>query len=119
MVSIVHLIGVTLTIALLLAVISLCGILTACGTKPAEAPYDYLVLVNKQNKLPDDWESVVVLEDAQNTLPDDVELNEDNDYLATDVFKLLLRCDQALDCACVVLLNAVEVAHRGNKIIDI
>lgn len=76
-------------IALLLAAVCLCGLLAACGTKPEEAAaYDYLVLVNKENKLPDDWESVVQLEDAQNTLPDDVELNENNDYLATDVFKV-------------------------------
>ena len=53
-----------------------------------ESEVDYLVLVNKQNKLPDDWESTIVLEDAQNTIPEGVELNEDNDYLATDVFKV-------------------------------
>ena len=52
------------------------------------ADIDYLVLVNKENKLPEDWESVVELEDAQNTIPDDVELNENNDYLPTDVFKV-------------------------------
>lgn len=49
---------------------------------------DYLVLVNKQHKLPEDWETAVELEDAQNTIPEGVELNEDNDYLATDVFKV-------------------------------
>ena len=32
----------------------------------AEQAYDYLVLVNKQNKLPDNWESVVQLEDSVN-----------------------------------------------------
>ena len=45
-------------------------------------------MVNKENKLPDDWESVVELEEAQNTIPEGVELNEDNDYLSTDVFKV-------------------------------
>ena len=49
---------------------------------------DYLVLVNKQNKLPEDWEDTIVLEDAQNVIPEGVELNEDNEYLATDVFKV-------------------------------
>jgi len=34
-------------------------------TEPAPA-YDYLVLVNKQNKLPDNWEEVVQLEDSVN-----------------------------------------------------
>ena len=76
-------------IALLLAAVCVCGVLAACGNKAEESPkYDYLVLVNKENKLPDDWESVVELEDAQNTIPEGVELNEDNDYLPTDVFKV-------------------------------
>lgn len=61
----------------------------------AETGTDYLVLVNKQNKLPEDWESTVVLEDAQNTIPEGVELNEDNDYLATDVFKVETRALEA------------------------
>ena len=96
-------------LSLLLAAVCLCGLLTACTEKPQETPgeeakYDYLVLVNKQNKLPDDWESVVVLEDAQNTLPEGIELNENNDYLATDVFKVETKTLEAFralqeDCA--------------------
>ncbi len=58
------------------------------GDDTEEAGVDYLVLVNKQNKLPEDWEDTVVLEDAQNVIPEGVELNEDNDYLATDIFKV-------------------------------
>ncbi len=49
---------------------------------------DYLVLVNKQNKLPEGWEDTIELEDAQNDIPEGVELNEDNNYLAADVFKV-------------------------------
>ncbi len=84
-------------IALLLAAVCLCGALAACGTQNEEIPeattrevpkYDYLVLVNKENKLPGDWEAKVELEDAQNTIPKGVELNENNDYLSTDVFKV-------------------------------
>ncbi len=60
-----------------------------------ENAVDYLVLVNKQNKLPEDWEATVVLEDAQNTIPADVELNEDNGYLATDVFKVETKALEA------------------------
>lgn len=76
-------------LTLLLSAVCLCGVLAACGTKPEEkAPYDYLVLVNKENKLPDDWESVIQLEDAKNTIPEDVELNENNAYLSTDVFQV-------------------------------
>ena len=62
------------------------------GEEPADdtevTETDYLVLVNKQNKLPANWEDVVELEDAQNTIPEGVELNEDNDYLASDVFQV-------------------------------
>ncbi len=77
------------TLAILLAIVIAGLALAACTGRGEEgAKYDYLVLVNKQNKLPDDWESVIELEDAQNTLPEGVELNENNDYLPTDVFKV-------------------------------
>ena len=56
--------------------------------EPEETGPDYLVLVNKQNKLPEDWESVIELEDATNTIPEGVELSEENGYLATDVFRV-------------------------------
>ena len=69
-------------------ILALSAVFFGCAKKEADAPYDYLVLVNKENKLPDDWESVVELEDAQNTIPEGVELNADNDYLETDVFKV-------------------------------
>ena len=75
-------------LALFLVAVCFCGVLAACGSSQAAPKYDYLVLVNKENKLPDDWESVVELEEAQNTIPEGVELNEDNDYLSTDVFKV-------------------------------
>lgn len=97
------------TIALLLALACLCAVCTACANNTngpasgeqtaADAPdatgsdtgasaIDYLVLVNQQHKLPEGWETAVELEDAQNVIPAGVELNEDNDYLATDVFKV-------------------------------
>ena len=105
-------------LACLLAVVCLCGSLAACGAKPAEAPYDYLVLVNKQNKLPDNWESVVKLEDAQNTLPDDVELNEDNNYLATDVFQVETKTLEAFralqeDCAADGITILLDSTYRS------
>ena len=37
---------------------------TACCKKEEEEKIDYLVLVNKQNKLPDNWEEIVNLSDA-------------------------------------------------------
>lgn len=39
---------------------------TTQTTEQAKAAYDYLVLVNKTHKLPDDWESKVVLDEAKN-----------------------------------------------------
>ena len=45
------------------SLVFLCAfILTACGKKSI----DYLVLVNKQNKLPDDWEETVELIEVKN-----------------------------------------------------
>ncbi len=38
----------------------------ALTTEESGAKYDYLVLVNKQNKLPDNWEDVVELEESVN-----------------------------------------------------
>ena len=42
------------------------GAATEAATEAEAAAYDYMVLVNKKNKLPDDWESKVVLEEATN-----------------------------------------------------
>ncbi len=39
--------------------------LTACGS---DSKTDYMILVNKQNKLPDDWESRIELVDVTNSL---------------------------------------------------
>ena len=68
----------------------------------SQQKYDYLVLVNKQNKLPDDWEANVVLVDAQNDMTG-IEMNDDNSYLATDVFKVetkTLEAFRQLQAAC-------------------
>ena len=82
-------------LALLLFAVCLCGVLVACDKQPEAPKYDYLVLVNKENKLPDNWEAVIELEDAQNTVPDGVALDESNDYLSTDVFKVEKKALQA------------------------
>ena len=82
-------------LALLLFAVCLCGVLAACDKQPEAPKYDYLVLVNKENKLPDNWEAVIELEDAKNTIPEGVELNQNNEYLATDVFKVEKKALQA------------------------
>ena len=52
-------------ILICLSIIVLCFTLVACGSKEKENDkIDYLVLVNKQNKLPDDWEEKVELAEA-------------------------------------------------------
>ena len=49
-------------------------LLTAgCGKKK----YDYLVLVNKKNKLPDDWEEKVELVDAKNAWDEDIQVEKE------------------------------------------
>ena len=63
---------ISVTLCVLMTVLCL----TACGGKSdssnssesvqTDPKYDYLVLVNKQNKLPDDWEDVVELEESAN-----------------------------------------------------
>ena len=42
--------------------------LTACGKKEEEIKTDYMVLVNKQSKLPEDWEKRIELVDVTNGL---------------------------------------------------
>ncbi len=73
-------------VAVIMTMIMVLGVLTGCeksnsssGAKifeisketnvnnSNEKAYDYLVLVNKQNKLPDNWENVVQLEAAKDT----------------------------------------------------
>ena len=47
---------------------------TAC--KKEETKYNYLVLVNKQNKLPDDWEKNLELTDTKNAWDEDIKVEK-------------------------------------------
>ena len=63
---------------IIMSLVLVCVIsLTAC-TKEEEkkTKYDYLVLVNKQNKLPDDWEENVVLVDTKNACDEDIQVEK-------------------------------------------
>ena len=53
--------------------------LAACGKKEPEKEQgiDYLVLVNKENKLPDDWEENLKTVTVKNSLGDDVEVENE------------------------------------------
>lgn len=55
---------------IMLAVVGLMT-LTACGKKT-----NYMVLVNKQNKLPDNWEKTIELSDAKNFLGETVQVEK-------------------------------------------
>ena len=52
-------------------------ITTACDNKEKESKYDYLVLVNKYSKLPDDWEKNVELVTAKNAWDEDVKVEKE------------------------------------------
>ena len=56
-----------------LLAIMLCVCLVGCSKKET---IDYMVLVNKQNKLPDNWEEIIELEDATNFLGETVKVEK-------------------------------------------
>ena len=60
-------------IVVLLLFISL-FVITGCNKKSTK--YDYLVLVNKYSKLPDDWEKNVKLVDIKNAWDEDIKVEE-------------------------------------------
>ena len=70
---------------LLLSVVLAAGMLAGCGTKKdadnggsedTKGGIDYMVLVNKLNKLPDDWEDKVETTTFTNTVGDEVEVEK-------------------------------------------
>ena len=64
---------IRITTALLLAAAML---LTACACGAAASKTDYLVLVNKENKLPEDWEQNLKTVKYTNSVGDEVETEE-------------------------------------------
>lgn len=69
-------ISVLLIIVLLLSI----GITTGCNKKSVKSKngkYDYLVLVNKKNKLPSNWEKVVELVDTKNAWDEDIKVEKE------------------------------------------
>ena len=62
--------------------ISVLVLTTACGeTKKEEEKekekLNYLVLVNKENKLPDNWEEILELETGKNSLGDECQVEKE------------------------------------------
>ena len=76
---------------LLLFVIVLAVLITTGCTKKEEKEmkekYDYLVLVNKQNKLPDNWEDNVELVDTKNAWDEDIQVEKE----AYEAYKKLAK----------------------------
>ena len=65
-------------IAILSLVIVCILSVTACTKEEEkkETKYDYLVLVNKENKLPDDWEENLELTDTKNAWDEDIQVEK-------------------------------------------
>ncbi|MBR3255330.1 MAG: M15 family metallopeptidase [Clostridia bacterium] len=67
--------------AIIAVIIALCITLIACSHNKTEnkskKPIDYLALVNKQNKLPDDWEENVKLETVKDIDGDDCQVEKE------------------------------------------
>ncbi|MBR3415568.1 MAG: M15 family metallopeptidase [Clostridia bacterium] len=61
-------------VCIILTVVTLAA-LAACGAR--NKSIDYLVLVNKENKLPDDWEEKLETVTVKNSLGDDVEVEKE------------------------------------------
>ena len=64
---------------MMVLVITMCTVLTACFDfeSLSEERIDYLVLVNKQNKLPDDWESKVQLVTTTDVDGDEIQVEQE------------------------------------------
>ena len=62
-------------LSLLIALVMIAAALVACGDRTKGV--DYLVLVNKENKLPDDWEQKLETVTVKNSLGDDVEVEKE------------------------------------------
>ena len=63
-------------IAIAMAVLMLLSGVSCGSSKDKGAELDYLVLVNKENKLPDNWEEMIKTVSIKNSLGDDVEVEE-------------------------------------------
>lgn len=62
-----------INIVIILVIITSVVFLTGCEKKEK---YNYLVLVNKENKLPDDWEKKVELVDTKNAWDEDIKVEK-------------------------------------------
>lgn len=60
-------------VSILCVMLALFGV-CACASRNKKPSIDYLVLVNKQNKLPDDWEEKVDLTTARDVDGDDIQI---------------------------------------------
>ena len=78
------------TVCALIALVMIVSF-AACG-KQTKADLDYLVLVNKENKLPDGWEQEIETVTFKNTVGDDVEVEKEA-YAAYEKLKEALAAE--------------------------
>ena len=95
-------------VILVVLILSLVTKITACNSKKEKEEsnmekekYDYLVLVNKKNKLPDDWEEKVELVSTKNAWDEDIKVEkkafEQYKKLKEDVEKDLKKYDATIE----------------------
>ena len=97
----------------IIVLVFICGIiLTACGVKE-ESKTDYMVLVNKQSKLPEDWESRIELVDVYTGLDETYQVEKK----AAEAYEKL-RADLANEHVIIELDSTYRTVSRQQEIWD-
>ena len=65
------------TICIVMVLLVFLGVVSGCSSQDSKKGIDYLVLVNKENKLSDDWEEKLETTVFYNTLGEDVEVEKE------------------------------------------
>ena len=86
--------------------------ITACGKKE-ESKTDYMILVNKQSKLPEDWESRIELVDVYTSLDETYQVEKK----AAEAYEKL-RADLANDHVIIALDSTYRTVARQQEIWD-
>ena len=96
----------------IIVLVFICGVmLTACGVN--ESKTDYLVLVNKQSKLPEDWESRIELVDVYTGLDETYQVEKK----AAEAYEKL-RADLANEHVIIELDSTYRTVSRQQEIWD-
>ena len=97
----------------IIVLVFICGIiLTSCGVKE-ESKTDYMVLVNKQSKLPEDWEERIELVDVYTGLDETYQVEKK----AAEAYEKL-RADLANEHVIIELDSTYRTVSRQQEIWD-